>query len=54
MLKVIVDIVADVEANKKLSSIVTKILMKHRKLNISLAFISQCYFKVPKNIRLND
>ena len=27
--------------------------LRGRKLNISLAFISQSYFKVPKTIRLN-
>ena len=41
------------EANKKLSPIVTELFLKGRKLNISLVFISQCYFKVPKTIRLN-
>ena len=35
------------DANKKLRPIVTE------KLNISLVFISQSYFKVPKTIRLN-
>ena len=41
------------EPNKKLSLIVTKLFLKERKLNISLIFISQSYFKVPETIRVN-
>ena len=41
------------ESNKKLGSIVTELFLSGRKLNISLIFISQSYFKVPKIIRLN-
>ena len=47
------DMIADVESNKKLSPIVTGLLLRGRRHNISLAFISQSYFKVPKIIRLN-
>ena len=38
---------------KKLNSIVTELFVRGRKLNISLVFITQSYFKVPKDIRLN-
>ena len=41
------------KANKKLSPIVTELFLRGRKCNISLVFISQYYFKVPKTIRLN-
>ena len=41
------------EANKTLSSIVTELFLRGRKVNMSLVLISQSYFKVPKNIRLN-
>ena len=41
------DMIADMEFNKKLSPIVTKLFLKGRKLNISLLFISQSYSKVP-------
>ena len=44
---------ADMEANKKLSPIVTELFFIGRKLNISRVFISQFYFKVPKTIRLS-
>ena len=39
--------------NKKLNSIVTELFIRGRKLNISLVFFTQSYFKVPKNIRVN-
>ena len=39
--------------NKKLNSIITEFFIRGRKLNISLVFITQSYFKVPKEIRLN-
>ena len=45
--------IADIKSNKKLSPIVTELLLRGRKLNISLAFILQYYFKVHKTIRLN-
>ena len=39
--------------NKKLNSIVTELFIRGRKPNISLVFITQSYFKVPKDVRLN-
>ena len=47
------DMIADMESNKKLNPKVTELFLRGRKLNISLVFISQSYFKVPKIIRLN-
>ena len=47
------DMIADMIQNKKLNSIVTELFIKGRKLNISLVFITQSYFKVPKDVRLN-
>ena len=47
------DMIADVINNKKLNSTVTKLFIWGRKLNISLVFITQSYFKVPKDVRLN-
>ena len=37
----------------KLNPIVTELLIRGRKLNISIVFIMQSYFKVPKEVRLN-
>ena len=47
------DMTADIIKNKKLNSIVTELFMRIRKLNISLVFITQSYFKVLKDVRLN-
>ena len=41
------------KSNKKLSAAVTVLFLRGRKLIISLAFILQSFFKVPKSIRLN-
>ena len=46
--------IADMINNKKLNSIVTELFIRGRKLNISLAFITQSYFKFPKDVRLNS
>ena len=40
--------------NKKLNSIVTELFVRGKKLNNSLVFITQSYFKVPKDVRLNS
>ena len=42
------DIIADVESNKKLKPIVTKLFIAGRQLNISHVFITQSYFTKPK------
>ena len=47
------DTIADMIKNKELNSIVTELFIRGRKLNISLVFITQSYFKVPKDARLN-
>ena len=48
------DMIADMFSNKTLNLIVIEFFIRERKLNISLAFITQSYFAVPKNIRLNS
>ena len=53
MLLVFVDMIADMLSNKWLNVIVAELFLRGRKLNISLAFITQSYFAIPKNIRLN-
>ena len=47
------DMIADIIKNKKLNSIVTELFIGGRKISISLVFITQSYFKVPKDVRLN-
>ena len=51
MLIVFVDMIADMINNNKLNPIVTELFIRGRKLNISIAFITQSYFKVPKDVR---
>ena len=48
------DMIPDILGKKKLNPIVTELFIKGRKLNISLVFITESYFAVPKNIRLNS
>ena len=48
------DMIADMIDNKKLNPIVTELFIRGRKLNISIVFITQSYFKVPKDVRLNS
>ena len=46
--------ISDMINNNKLNPIVTESLIRGRKLNISIVFIAQSYFKVPKDVRLNS
>ena len=46
--------IADMLNNKKLNTVLTELFIKGRKLNISVVFITQSYFDVPKNIRGNS
>ena len=48
------DTIDDMINNKKLNSIVTELFIRGRKLNISILFITQSYFKVEKDLRLNS
>ena len=48
------DMIADMVNNdKKLNPIVTELFIRGKKLHISIFFITQSYFKVPKDVRLN-
>ena len=48
------DIIADMINNNKLNPVVTELFIRGRKLDISIVFITQSYFKVPKDVRLNS
>ena len=48
------DMIADMINDNKLNPIVTELFIRGRKLNISIVFIAQSYFKVPKDVRLNS
>ena len=53
ILRISDDMIGDMINNNKLNSTVTELFIRGRKLNISLVFITQSYFKVPKDVRLN-
>ena len=48
------NMIADMLSSNKLNLIVTELFIRGRKLNISLIFITQFYFTVPKNVKLNS
>ena len=47
------DMIADMINNKRVDTILTELFIRGRKLNISLVSITESYFKVPKDTRLN-
>ena len=47
------DMIADFMKNKKFQAIVKELFIRCKKLNILLVFITQSYFSVPKDFRLN-
>ena len=46
--------IPDMINNKKFNPVVTELFIRGRKRNISIIFITQSYFKVPKVVRLNS
>ena len=48
------DMIADIMTNKKFEAIIKELFIRCRKINISLVFITQSYFSVPKDVRLNS
>ena len=48
------DMIADIMSNKKFQTIIKKLFIRCRRLNVSLVFITQSYFSVPKDVRLNS
>ena len=48
------DMNANMINNKRLNPIVTELFIRDRELNISIVFITQSYFKVPKDVRLDS
>ena len=46
--------IADIMTNKKFQVTIKELFIRCRKLNISLVFIAQSYFSVPKDVRLNS
>ena len=48
------DMITDMVSKKNLNQSVTGLFTRRRKLNISTVFITQSYFHVPQNFRLNS
>ena len=48
------DMIADIMRNEKFKAIVKELFIRCRKLNISVVFITQSYFRTPKDARLNS
>ena len=48
------DMIADIMRSKKFKAIVKELFIRCRKLNISIVFITQSYFRTPKDARLNS
>ena len=47
------DMITDMINNKKLNPVLTELFIRGRKLNISIFFITQTNFGVPKDVRLS-
>ena len=54
VLNVFDEMIADIMTNKRFQRIIKELFIRCRKLNISLVFITQSYFSVPKEVRLNS
>ena len=48
------DMIADIEYNKKFKRIIKELFYRARKINVSVVFITQSYFRVLKDARLNS
>ena len=47
------NVIADMTDDKKVNSVVTEVFLRGRILDVSIVFITQSYFKVPKEVSLN-
>ena len=48
------DMIADIMRSEKCKAIVIELFIRCRKLNNSIVFITQSYFRTPKDVRLNS
>ena len=54
VLTVFDDMIVDIMTNKNFQAIIKELFIRCRKLNILLAYITQSYFSVPKDVRLHS
>ena len=47
------DMIVDITTNRRFQAIIKELFIRCKKLNVSLVFITQSYFSVPKDLRLN-
>ena len=45
--------ISHVMSDRRAQQILKDLFIRSRKLNISLCFLTQCYFSIPKDVRLN-
>ena len=48
------NMIADIEYNKNFKKIIKELFYRARKINVSIVFITQCYFRALKDARLNS
>ena len=48
------DMIVDIMTNKRFQARIKELFIRCRKLNISIVFITQPYFFVPKDVKLNS
>ena len=48
------DMIADIEYNKNFKRIIKELFYRARKINVSIVFITQSYFRALKDVRLNS
>ena len=54
VLAVFDDMIADIKYNKNFKKMIKELFYRGRKINISIVFITQCYFRALKDARLNS
>ena len=54
ILNVFDEMIADINTNKEFQAIVKELFFRYKTINASLVFITQSYFSVPKEVRLNS
>ena len=48
------DMIADIMRSEKFKAVIKELFIRCRKLNISIVFITQSYFRIPKDAKLNS
>ena len=54
LLMIFDDMIADIMRSEKFKAVIKELFIRCRKLNISIVFITQSYFRIPKDTKLNS